>query len=101
MFDNTAMCSRAKNGPQVVPLPSFRRPPVTEVAAGVTFRSLERLTTPVMVEAWQTIFAPDFPKVQEQQAYVAPSENLDFPELPPRMSLAVELAPPIMPRFWF
>src|SRR5438445_13776418 len=82
-------------------LPSFRRPPVTEVAAGVTFRALERLTTPLMVEAWQANFAKTFPKVQEQPAYMAPAENLDLPEVPPRLTLAVELAPPTMPRFWF
>lgn len=82
-------------------LPSFRRPPVTEVAAGVTFRALDKLTTPLMVEAWQTKFAKTFPKVQEQPAYIAPAENLEMPEMPPRLALSVELAPPIMPRFWF
>ncbi len=82
-------------------LPSFHRPPVTEVAAGVTFRSLERLTTTLMVEAWQKEFSSNFPKVQEHPAYVAPAENLDFPELPPKLTLSLELAPPSTPRFWF
>ena len=93
--------SELESDQRVMALPGFHRPPVTEVVAGVTFRSLEGLTTPRMVEAWQSEFSAGFPKVQEQPAYIPQAENLDFPELPPKLTIALELAPPNVPRFWF
>jgi uncharacterized protein (TIGR04255 family) len=82
-------------------LPSYRKPPVTEVVAGLTFKRLEGLTTPLIVEAWRTKYAEKFPNVQEQPQYVPPTESFDFPEIPSRLSIAVELPAATSPRFWF
>jgi uncharacterized protein (TIGR04255 family) len=42
-----------------------------------------------------------FPDVQEQPQYVPPTETFDFPEIPSRISIAVELPTTASPRFWF
>ncbi len=81
-------------------LATFGRPPVTEVAVGVSFKYLEGLSIPLIGELWTERFSRHFPTVQEQPLYTPPVEQLDVRVAISSMSTQLGQAA-TMPRLWF
>lgn len=83
-----------------VSFPTFSRPPVTEVVVGVSFRSLDRLSIPLIGELWLEELKEHFPKIEEHPPYEPPVEQFDSPM--PGPSLSWQFGPfPALPRLWF
>jgi uncharacterized protein (TIGR04255 family) len=81
-------------------LPSFTKPPVTEVVLGASFRTLDDLTLPLIGRLWAERLADHFPRSEEQPPYEPPIEVFDpGPTMPP-FTLQFGSAFP-RPRVWF
>lgn len=81
-------------------LATFSRPPVTEVAVGVSFKYLEGLSIPLIGDLWRSRFAKHFPKVEEHPQYVPPVEQLESPVMGSPISIQLGQAA-VLPRLWF
>lgn len=79
------------------PLPSFRRPPVVEVAIAAQFDGIPGLTGPHMGLLWQR-FRGAFPTLQAHPA-LDPRFERSGPELGKKLTFALETVP--TPRVWF
>jgi uncharacterized protein (TIGR04255 family) len=87
--------------PNLDDLPSFERPPVTEVALSIQFASITRFRTVHVGMLWQE-FRATFPKVSEQPPLVPVFETFGATSPSGLLPFRVEafMTPP-MPRFWF
>lgn len=79
------------------PLPSFRRPPVVEVAIAAQFDGIPGLTGPHMGLLWQR-FREAFPTLQVHPA-LDPRFERSSPEPGKKLTFALETVP--TPRAWF
>lgn len=81
-------------------LPSFKRPPVTEVVIAARFKRANRFSLPALGGMAQQMAEAGFSKTEERPAYDAPVE--EFGSLAEQNSLGLELQlgpPPILYRF--
>ena len=78
------------------PLPSFRKPPVTEVAIAAQFGEIRGLTGPLMGLLWQR-YRESFPRLEVQPA-LDPHFERSGPA--PGKGVTVKFEPPA-PRVWF
>src|SRR5712692_9072521 len=78
---------------------SFKKPPVTEVVLGVSFRALPGLSVPYLGQLWRENFAEHFPSIEEQPPYTPPLERFDPGGLMPSISLEFQAV--TIPRLWF
>ena len=79
------------------PLPSFRKPPVVEVAIAAQFDGIPGLTGPHMGLLWQR-FRESFPTLQVHSA-LDPRFERSGPEFGKKLTIALETVP--TPRVWF
>jgi len=77
-------------------LPDYERPPVIEVAAGITYKTIDRLLAPYLGLLWER-FKPDYPKCREMPPLIPQVETFG-PGAPIETSL---LEVPPLPRIWF
>ena len=80
-----------------LPLPSFRKPPVIEVAIAAQFRPLESLTSPLMGLLWER-YRDSFPNL-EVHPTLEPRFERSGPALPPKFRIEIEEIP--THRVWF
>lgn len=77
-------------------LPSYKNPPVAEVACGVLFKTVGRILAPHFGQLWER-FKPDYPSCSEAPP-IAPSTEQYGDKQDPEF----ELTPiPPLPRIWF
>lgn len=79
------------------PLPEFDAPPVVEVVLGVAFEPAYQLTNVDLVQAWNSLYKPDFPHAAEKPPYDVHKET--FPIQAPTQELITHMGlPPV--RLW-
>lgn len=81
------------------PLPSFERPPVTEVVVGVAFRDAPGLTVGHLGDLWGRKWKERFPRVEEHPPYIPPIERFDGAAGGP--TVTVQLLAKPSARLWF
>jgi uncharacterized protein (TIGR04255 family) len=81
-------------------LPSYDRPPVVEVAVGMSFERLPVQASVQFGAFWVAQLAAAFPTVQEQPPYVAPVERFGTASFASELALQFQPEFP-SPRFWF
>lgn len=79
-------------------LPSFHKPPVTEVALSVAFAPLPRMQVPQLGLLWESHFRGRFPKVEEHPPVDPMMES--FNRQRQEFLVSFETGPPL-PRLWF
>lgn len=87
------MTPSSKNG-----LPSFRRPPITEVVVGVAFKDAA-VSTAHFGDLWRSRWEGRLPRVEEHPPYSPPLERFDMPVSGPGISLEFSTRP--VTRLWF
>ena len=75
-------------------LPSFERPPVTEVVIAARFRRPNRFSLPALGEMAQQMAKAGFSKTEECPTYEAPIEEFGSPTEQNSLSLELQLGPP-------
>src|SRR5580658_6131605 len=81
-------------------LPSYDRPPIVEVVAGVSFDRLPVQATAVFGAFWKEELAETFPLVQEQPHHIPAIERFGLSSFAPELRLQLTQQFP-SPRFWF
>lgn len=81
-------------------LPTFERPPVTEVAISTSFRSLPSPAFLRVGYFWEAL-RDRFPGYEEHPPYEAPIERFDVPTGMPRLPFEFATGAPPPPRLWF
>ena len=79
-------------------LPSYGRPPVTEVVLAVAFADVPALTIAHLGHFWFTELRSEFSEIEEQPPYEPPIESMGAPS-PPVLSFQFMGGPP-SPRLW-
>lgn len=80
------------------PLPSYKNPPVVEVAVGVQFEPIRRLRSVQLALLWQ-VYRADFPRCEEHAPLASVSGDLMENELPQIHVEFFDEPPPT--RLWF
>ena len=81
------------------PLPSFRSPPVVEVAIAVQFEPVEGLTGPMLGVLWSRV-RDRFPAVQVHPPRDQAVEQFDPPDQPAKLNVVFGIGPP-PPLVWY
>jgi uncharacterized protein (TIGR04255 family) len=81
-------------------LPSFRKPPVVEVAVGIQFEPIERLRNPHLGLLWSR-FRESFPKVEDHHPRPPVSESFEPDAAGQRLVRLQLLDVPDVSRSWF
>jgi len=92
--------SRSSRSARSVNFPTFERPPVTEVVVGLSFRTLDKLTVPLIGELWNKSLKEHFPNVEEHPTYEPPAEQFDTSIPGPGLAWQFGILPSL-PRLWF
>ena len=81
-------------------LPSFKRPPVKEVALALQFEPLAGLSGPV-IGVLGGLFRDRFPSLQVHPPRGSTFETFDLPDAPQPRIVQLDLGTPPAPRVWF
>ena len=83
----------------MIPLPSFRSPPVVEVAIAVQFEPVQGLTGPMLGVLWSKV-RDKFPTVQVHPSRDQAEEQFDPPNQPTQFNVVFGIGPP-PPLVWY